>query len=81
MAKERSTLAMCGILVPRWHSGKESSWQCRGSRRCGFDRWVSQKDPLEKEIATHSSMLAWESPWTEKPGGLQFMELQGVGHD
>ena len=31
------------------------------------------EDPLEKEMATHSSMLAWEIPWTEEPGGLQFM--------
>ena len=35
-----------------------------------------QEDPLEKEMATHSSSLAREIPWTEEPGGLQFMELQ-----
>ena len=34
-------------------------------------RSLSQEDPLEKGMATHSSMLAWEIPWTEKPGGLQ----------
>ena len=34
------------------------------------------EDPLQKELETHSSFLAWEIPWTEKPGGLQFMELQ-----
>ena len=34
------------------------------------------EDPLEKEMATHSSMLAWEFPWTEEPGGLQSMRLQ-----
>ena len=39
------------------------------------------KDPLEKEIATHSSILAWEMPWTEEPGGLQSMGSQRVGHD
>ena len=39
------------------------------------------EDPLEKEMATHSSILAWEIPWTEEPGGLQSMVLQGVGHD
>ena len=39
------------------------------------------EDPLEKEMATHSSILAWEIPWTEKPGGLQFRSLQGVRHD
>ena len=36
---------------------------------------------LEKEMATHSSLLAWEIPWTEEPGGLQSMGLQRVGHD
>ena len=36
------------------------------------------KDPLEKEIATHSSILAWEMPWTEEPGGLQSMVSQRV---
>ena len=34
---------------------------------------LSGEDPLEKEMATHSSMLAWEIPWTEEPGGLQSM--------
>ena len=33
---------------------------------------LGQKDPLEKEMATHSSILAWKIPWTEEPGGLQF---------
>ena len=36
---------------------------------------------LEKEMATHSSVLAWRIPWTEGPGGLQSMGLQRVGHD
>ena len=35
----------------------------------GFDPWVG-KTPMENEMATHSSILAWESPWTEEPGGL-----------
>ena len=39
------------------------------------------EDPLEEEIAAHSSILAWEIPWTEKPGGLQSMGLQRVGDD
>ena len=39
------------------------------------------EDPLEKEVATHSSILAWEIPWTEEPEGLQSMGLQRVGHD
>ena len=42
---------------------------------------LGQEDPLEKEIATHSSILAWRIPWTEEPGGLQSMGSQRVGHD
>ena len=38
------------------------------------------EDPLEKGMATHSSILAWKIPWTEEPSGLQFMGLQRVGH-
>ena len=39
------------------------------------------EDPLEKEMAIHSSSLAWEISWTEEPGGLQSMGLQRVQHD
>ena len=42
---------------------------------------LGQEDLLEKEIATYSSFLAWEIPWTEEPGGLQAMESQRVGND
>ena len=44
-------------------------------------RSLVQEDRLEKEIATHSSVLAWEIPWTKEPGGLQSMGLQKVGYD
>ena len=44
-------------------------------------RSLHWEDPLEKEMATHSSILAWEIPWTEEPGGLQSMGSQRVGHD
>ena len=44
-------------------------------------RSLGWEDPLEKEMATHSSILAWKIPWTEEPGRLQFMGLQRVGHD
>ena len=40
-----------------------------------------REDPLEKEIVTHSSILAWRIPGTEEPGGLQSMVSQSVGHD
>ena len=42
---------------------------------------LARKNPLEKEMATHCSILAWEIPWTEKSGGLQSMGLQRIGHD
>ena len=48
------------------------------------ETWVRSldwEDPLEKEMATHSSILAWKTPWTEKLGRLQSMGLQRVGHD
>ena len=42
---------------------------------------LGQEDPLKQEMATHSSILAWEIPWTQEPGGLQSMGLQRAGHD
>ena len=42
---------------------------------------MSQEDPLEKEMGTHSSILAWAMSWTEEPGGIQSMGLQRVGHN
>ena len=42
---------------------------------------LGQEDLLEKEMATHSSILAWKIPWMEEPGRLQSMGLQRVGHD
>ena len=50
---------------------KESTCQCR-------DRGSipDQEDPLEEDMATHSSIIAWETPWTEEPGRLQSMQLQ-----
>ena len=48
-----------------------------------WETWLpslGQDDPLEKGMATHSSILAWRIPWTEEPGGLQSMGLQGVEH-
>ena len=43
--------------------------------------FLGREDPLKKGMATHSSILAWRIPWTEKPGGLQSMVRQRVGHD
>ena len=44
-------------------------------------RSLGREDPLEKEMATHSSTLAWKVPWTEEPDGPQSMASQRVGHD
>ena len=63
-----------GGSVAKTLTAKQETWET----------WVpslGQKDPLEVEMATHSSVLAWRIPWTENPGGLQPMELQRVGHD
>ena len=66
--------------LPRWLSGKESACLCRRHKRCGFNPWV-WKIPLEKQMTTHSSILAWRTPWTEEPGGLQCLLSQRVRHD
>ena len=62
--------------LPRQNTGKESACQ---SRRCKFDPWVG-KIPWRRKTATHSSILAWEIPWTEEPGGLQYVGLSRVTH-
>ena len=61
-----------GVLsFPGGSVGKESA--CSAGDSGSIVGW---EDPLEKGTATHSSILAWEIPWTEEPGGLQFMRLQ-----
>ena len=61
-------------LVAQWVKSLPAVWEsCVRSRA-----W---EDPLEKEMATHSSILAWRIPWTEVPGGLQSMGSQRAGHD
>ena len=67
-------LALRGL--PRWLSGKESTCTAGAAVRS-----LGWEDPLEKEMAMHSSILAWEIPWTEEPGGLQPMGSQRSGCD
>ena len=55
--------------------------KCRPAMHKTWVRFLGQEDPLEKEMATHSSTLAWKTPWMEKPGRLQSMGLQRVGHE
>jgi len=67
------------------------SWGCNnfpggsdGKASALRETWVrslGREDPLEKEMATHSSTLAWKIPWTEEPGRLQSMGSQRVGHN
>ena len=59
---------------------KKPTCQCRSCRIHKFDPRV-RKIPLEEEMATHSSILAWKVPWTEDPGGLQSMGSQIVEQD
>ena len=59
-----------------WLSGKEHPCQLQETQ----DRSLGQEDFLEKQMATHCSILAWEITWTEEPGGLQFM-CHRVRHD
>ena len=69
--RKTSTSALLGAsLVAQMVKHLLATWETLG-----------QKDSLEKEIATHSSTLAWKIPWTEEPGRLQSMGSQRVGHD
>ena len=78
LATEQQRVITLGL--PGSTSGKEPTCQCRRYKRCRSDLWV-ERTPLEKEMTTHSSILAWRSPWTEEPGGLQSMGLKRFGHD
>jgi len=62
-------------VFPPWLSGKESAFNAGDA-----DSIPGWEDTLEKETATDSSILAWVSPWTEEPGGLQSMGSQRTGH-
>ena len=55
--------------------------KCLPAMRETWVQSLGQEDPLEKEMATHSSILAWRISWTEEPGGLQSMGLQRGGRD
>jgi len=67
------------ILFNKYNRG-DSDGQESASNAGGPGLIPGQEDPLEKGMATHSSVLAWRIPWTEEPGRLQSMGLQRVGH-
>ena len=69
------------ILFNFWASLVAQRLKCLPTMLETRVRSLGREDPLEKEMATHSSILAWRIPWTENPGGLQSMGLQRVGHD
>ena len=76
-----TTVLLKKRLESRWHP-RGHSWQ----RTClpVKELWVrslGQEDPLEKEMAIHSSTISWKIPWTEEPGRLQSTGSQRVGHD
>ena len=60
--------------LPKWHSSKELSVNAETQEM--WVRSLSWEDPLEEEMATHSSILAWRIPWTVEPGGLRLMQSQ-----
>ena len=72
---------MLDVDLPWWLSGKKSiRLPMQGMQEMQV-QLLGREDPLEEEMATHSSILAWEIPQTEKPGRLQSMGSQTVGHD
>ena len=62
--------------LPSGSAGKESA--CNTGATEVRVQCLGQEDPLEEEMATHSSVLVWRTPWTEEPGGLQSMRLQSL---
>ena len=69
------------ILSIQWASLVTQTVKNLPAKQEMWVRSLGQEDPLEKEMATHSSILAWEIPWTEEPGGLQSMGSQRVRQD
>ena len=69
------------IWIGLWASLMAQTVKCLSAVLETGVRSLDQENPLEKEMATYSSTLAWKIPWTEKPGRLQSIGLQRVGHD
>ena len=66
--------------LPRWHSVEEFYLPMQEMQELQV-RSLGWKNPLEKKMATYSTILAWKIPWIEEPGGLQSMGSQRVRHD
>ena len=72
---------ICSLVNFNWASVVAQRLKPLPAMRETWVRSLGWEDPLEKEMATHSSILAWKIPWTEEPGGLQSMGSQRVGRD
>ena len=70
-----------GLLIRRTDSLVAQMVECLPAMQETLVQSLGWEDPLEKEMATHSSTLAWKIPWIEEPGRLQSMALQRVRHD
>ena len=82
--KETKTVMIYHILSLYWQIWASLIVQSVNNLPAVQETWVQSlgwEDPLEKEMATHSSILAWEIPWTKEPDGLQSMGSQRIGHD
>ena len=80
----REALRVLEWIAYSFSSGSSQSRDWTQNLLAMQETWVQSldwEDPLEKEMATHSSILAWRIPWTEEPGGLQSMGSQGLRHD
>jgi len=76
-ALEKHHLSGCPIPKSMWKQlGRETAWSV-----VFLSMSLGQEDPLEKEMATLSSILAWRNPWTEEPGRIQSMGSQRVRYD
>jgi len=66
--------------LPQWLSSEQKNPPAMQEMHEMWVRSLDQEDPLEEHLETHSSILAWKSPWIEEPGRIQSMRLQRVGH-
>ena len=78
---KHGTLPSCGSLRKWWALLVTQTVKNLPAMQKTWLQSLGQKDPLEEEMATHSSILAWEIPWTEESGRQQTKGLQRVGHD
>ena len=77
--KSNSYTLIQSMGLPQWLSNKEATYNVRDT---GDVSWsLGGEDPLEEDMATHSGIPAWRISWIEKPGRLQSMGLQRVGHE